>query len=443
MKKTQEEIERLKTLQESYSDLSDKVIPISDLALEVQKGKEDIVNAIVKKGGTSSTSKTLGQIAKDVSLIDNITKEVTSINSYDFILPGVVSILERFHSAYNNNYPTMQGGTTYAYSVITISDRPDALITSEGVIESPSGDYVIPPSKENMSIGWFIIAYKDRAIVAINHNCYYYNYGAYNADITFPDSCFESAKVVMVELEDCHITCNKRTFYGSTLTHFTMINSELKPTNLESVFYNARLCSFTEHKEHIYHNGTIGFNSNVIYNLPITKKISASQFALAQYGGGVQTVIAPELEEIEGLRITDGYSGKTLYLPKLKKVTGDLISSPSILYCITPELVTFPTSSSSSFVSTAATSLIGLTIGKDINFSIVLNTWRPSYTKDDKKVIELNKNLRETFIGCLADRTEQEPLTITFYQTLRDVLEEETENAFYAKNWNIAPTKSV
>ena len=62
----QEQLNELRTLKKSFSDLADTIIPVSDIAIELQKGKEDIVDAINSKGVTTSTDKTLNEIAQDI-----------------------------------------------------------------------------------------------------------------------------------------------------------------------------------------------------------------------------------------------------------------------------------------------------------------------------------------------------------------------------------------
>ena len=51
-------------------------------------------------------------------------------------------------------------------------------------------------------------------------------------------------------------------------------------------------------------------------------------------------------------------------------------------------------------------------------------------------------NIREHIAANLPDRTDDTPLTITFSQTLRDAFDQETDDAFAAKNWDIAPARS-
>lgn len=69
MSELNNKINELRTLKKSYSDLADNVIPISDLAIEVQKGKQELVDALAMKNVYSSTSETLSALASDVRSI--------------------------------------------------------------------------------------------------------------------------------------------------------------------------------------------------------------------------------------------------------------------------------------------------------------------------------------------------------------------------------------
>lgn len=88
-------------------------------------------------------------------------------------------------------------------------------------------------------------------------------------------------------------------------------------------------------------------------------------------------------------------------------------------------------------------SLIDVVVGA-METSFSLGTWRPlDVLADADKVVQLNKNIREHIAERITDRNGAEPLTITFHQQLRDALTEETEQSFAAKNWNVAPAKTV
>lgn len=61
---------------------------------------------------------------------------------------------------------------------------------------------------------------------------------------------------------------------------------------------------------------------------------------------------------------------------------------------------------------------------------------------DATKLATCNANIRNHIAANIQDRSETTPLTVTFSQALRNALETATEDAFTAKNWNIAPARS-
>ena len=86
---------------------------------------------------------------------------------------------------------------------------------------------------------------------------------------------------------------------------------------------------------------------------------------------------------------------------------------------------------------------------EDITFGEVSNSftmagWSPSnITTDEAKAAKIDKTIREGIANRVQDRTDMSALTITFSQAVRDILTEETEEAFRDKNWNIAPAKTA
>ena len=88
--------------------------------------------------------------------------------------------------------------------------------------------------------------------------------------------------------------------------------------------------------------------------------------------------------------------------------------------------------------------------------SDLLRNWNPSYVLVTNpngndlvatEGVQTNReqllyNIREHIAANLIDRTGLSPLTITFNQTLRNAFDQATEDAFAAKNWDIAPARS-
>lgn len=149
----------------------------------------------------------------------------------------------------------------------------------------------------------------------------------------------------------------------------------------------------------------------------------------------LEKIHMPDLEIIEsgGCIITTNNSNqggvysvlKSIVLPKLKEQRRSIASFP---------LTGFPD---------ACKELIDVEVGA-METSFSFNNWKPSgVLADADKIVQLNKNIRDHIAAKVTDRNELEPLTATFSQELRDVLTEETEQAFRDKNWNVAPAKTT
>lgn len=87
--------------------------------------------------------------------------------------------------------------------------------------------------------------------------------------------------------------------------------------------------------------------------------------------------------------------------------------------------------------------LIDLTFG-ELETNVGLSNWTATNVlADPDKTIQLQNNIHNHIAERVKDVSGESPLTITFSQGVRDVLLPETEALFAAKNWNIAPAKSV
>ena len=104
--------------------------------------------------------------------------------------------------------------------------------------------------------------------------------------------------------------------------------------------------------------------------------------------------------------------------------------------------------------------LIDVIIGKGFSSSRdILSLWNPTnallsdssslLTTEDiaagftSNLEKLLYNIREHIAANLPSRVGQSPFTITFSQTLRNAFDQETEEAFAARGWSIAPAKSI
>lgn len=139
----QNEIEKLKTLQESFNELSSKVLDTQAVLTELNHGKQEMVDALATKNVQSSTNKTLSAIADDVrsitqspitidggemyasQLYGGVGEDATSYNLYQ----AVVDI--QSNTLYNKYTGFVLAEYIKAGDSISLSGA-DAYLTSDG-----------------------------------------------------------------------------------------------------------------------------------------------------------------------------------------------------------------------------------------------------------------------------------------------------------------------
>lgn len=442
---TQLEIERLRTLQESYNELSSKVLDTQAVLTEISTGKEEIASVLTSKGVNVSADSSLKELANAIKRIENFNIQAVSVDGYELLHPIIPNILDIFHSHYSDRYPHMQGGCVRAFTKINVLDYPSVLITPEGIIENPNGYYTLQPAEYGAAYSWYILAY-DREYIAGQKLgvSKFYSLGAYNCNINYEQSSFDSISISILAFENCTVNCYANCFQNCSIHDLIFVNTDILGRDASEIWFNKNaFLSITIIKEKIYRNGQYSSDyakvGAYILNYPETTYIEVNQFALAGYGGQVEFVNAPKLESIVGGRITDGYCGSVLYLPSLKSSGGDLVSTVNIKQVIIPEYST----PNNLFNNIANKNVIDIHSGKNFTANFSFANWKPSYLSDAEKVIEMNKNLRDHMIVNMPDFTNDTPRTITFAQDVRNALETATEEAFAAKNWNISPVRTA
>lgn len=89
--KAQEQIEKLRTLQESMHDIADKVVSLGDgsvMLADVAEGKKQIADAINTKGGNSTPDESFQQLAEDIQTLPyaGISAEgIVQTNQFSFV----------------------------------------------------------------------------------------------------------------------------------------------------------------------------------------------------------------------------------------------------------------------------------------------------------------------------------------------------------------------
>ena len=131
----QEKLNELRTLKKSYSDLADKVLPVSDFAIEVQKGKESLATAITNKGVPCSTEDSIDMMAEKVSLIHqehNLDGESVTGNAI-FPTEYMWNIITEAYAHQRGDYSSLILCEYLKENISTINlNGADAYYTSDG-----------------------------------------------------------------------------------------------------------------------------------------------------------------------------------------------------------------------------------------------------------------------------------------------------------------------
>ena len=154
----------------------------------------------------------------------------------------------------------------------------------------------------------------------------------------------------------------------------------------------------------------------------------------------IKKLYLPSLKSVSTQSLYYSFSIQELYLPEVTAIVGpESIAYLSALKKIyAPKCVSI---NDGDFLNNCSL-LVDITLGEvSKNFSMA--KWSPANIGDATKAAKIDKTIREGIANRVQDRTDSTALTITLSQAVRDILTEETEQAFRDKNWNIAPAKSV
>ena len=179
-------------------------------------------------------------------------------------------------------------------------------------------------------------------------------------------------------------------------------------------------------------NGVVFFTAGLI---KLHKSIFRSPGAGSNHYSSIKTLHLPELEDMNGFLFNDGANGyfardlERIYTPKLKRLTLGVFHQVNNF---------------AGYYSYAdKRSLIDFEVG-EVETDMTLQFWSATNVlADPEKTIQLQNNIHNHIAERVKDVTGEAPLTITFSQGVRNVLLPETEALFAAKNWNIAPAKTV
>lgn len=516
----QNEIDKLKTLQESFNELSSNVLDTQAVLTELNNGKQKMVDALATKNVQSSTNKTLSAIASDVRSIAQSPITIDGGEMYEKQLFGAATdktnAYEQPDSPIWNLYQVMvnllNDGRFLTYGGIVLCEysksEPDILLVGAGAggayltsdddvyyedithtwhdyddrkenrwvayfLANEFIDFTIPsPSPYRIHIGRKVGHIKSsvtsttiKDIVCTDGNEFSLDISQTTAcgntlilnnlskfdkplSVPFLNGCTTAIIDIKGELTSCITKLNNTTPVLHTrsiifknigevnITTNQKAIFELHPNN-NGYFYTSYI-SFPKGYR-LYTNLFHQFAPNTSKVLTIDDIEKLATVIINNYNSVTNTTLQeihmPDLEVIEsGGYIIKAYGSsqggiysvlKRIVLPKLREQIGNI--------------ATFPLTS----VPAACAELIDVEVGA-METSFSFSNWKPSSVlADADKTAQLNKNIRDHIAAKVTDRNGLESLTATFSQELRDVLTEETEQAFRDKNWNIAPAKTV
>ena len=430
MSALQNEIDKLNTLKESFSELSKKVLDTQAVLTELNHGKQEIVDAIKSKGGSSNADKPLAEIANDVRAISNVDKTFNEVEYFMTLYGLSMSPLQLIAKHFDTEYSTYVCYIVDADTKINVQRSAYVMFTADGAIENPEGEYTIQEWENRF--GYFIFAYKSSAVTWENYSAYFI--GMYGANTALDNR---------------------------TLTNFRGIECDASVIDLGNSCFNGRTIEFINfHKSSVTISGTNIFDSSSLRSLtmPQVKKITSGEIwnnssislacldGLEEVGaralrGNVSKISLNGLRRLSTNGLTNMTNIKELYLPSLESADASVCvdSMTSLERFIAPNA----TNMNGYAIFRSCPKLIDIECG-EISTSTSWNQWNPtSVLSDEEQIPILDKNLREHVAAKIKDLIGGTPQTFTFHQNVRNIMSEETENIFKAKNWNIAPTKSV
>ena len=516
----QNEIDKLKTLQESFNELSSKVLDTQAVLTELNHGKQEMVDALAKKNVQSSTDKTLSQIAGDIAQIAQQPISIDGGELYENQLFGAptdkTNAYEQPDSPTWNLYQVMANilsdGRFVGYGGIVLCEYSKGArsqyfegaalgglyFTSEGKIIDAVEEYIWDDFGNCKGNRWVAIINKEENIdVTFNtteNTPLSIHIGRKVGLLTLNATGGNVSEIVCTDGNEYTLLSNQNSGFGKTtilrglgtMSHPRFISSDafaalsrlvlsingdintIISNNVGFLHINKAACSKTIIIEKVGKISSFIGCTNVqktafeYVGFPMGYRLTATLFhqfveglassptmtiaGIKELAGRIiynmnnchnlylQELIMPDLEVIESGEIiktnNDNQGGvysslKRIVLPKLREQRGSIATFP---------LTNYPA---------ACKELIDVEVGA-METSFSFSYWKPSgVLADADKIVQLNKNIRDHIAAKVTDRNGLEPLTATFSQALRDVLTEETEQAFRDKNWNIAPAKTV
>lgn len=429
-------------------EVQNKLTPLEAVLTELNNGKQEMVDALAMKNVQSSTDKTLSAIASDIRSIAQLPITIDGGEMYEKQLFGAptdkTNAYEQPDSPMWNLYKVMadlkNDGRFTEYNGILLAEfqkwsesivlsgagSSGAYYTSDGAfyeIDKGAGDPHIWNDADDGKINrWVAYLF---ANVGSDFNIITESLSPLSIHIGRTVGALYVSGVSLIEniVVGDEDTLEKLNFTGISSSGWgTKIN--LKVNELDGV-------EFLSHASTKIANidcKTIP-NRPFLYGCPEVLRIKG----MKNYAGGANRSL-----------ITNNSSCKCIILEdaeELHHISQD--SQPTLEIIKAPSLKKSGTDYFGKLMTGSFKNLIDIEVG-EMETDLMLDNWASTdVLADATKVLQLDKNIREHIAQKVQDRTDLAPLTVTLSQGIRNILTEETEQAFTAKNWNIAPAKSV
>lgn len=440
----EQQIEKLRTLQESFNELSSKVLDTQAVLTELNNGKKEMVDALATKNVQSSIDKTLSSIASDIRSIAQSPITIEGGEMYEKQLFGAptdkTNAYEQPDSPMWNLYQVMANllsdGRFVTYGGILLAEytKEDnttflqgagaggAYLTSDGALYETGTTHTWNDTLDGKVNRWVAYIFK-------NENAEY----TINSVALCPITIHIGRKVGKITDSVAGKITEIVVTDGNYLDSVNLIAQSWNP---KANINNLRTFS-----------GTLFAGSTARYVSAGIKKLTGGRI-WSYVSNNIESISLPELEEITGGYVFDtrnqrGNIGvKRISMPKLTTISTenrifDAYNSenlPNLKEWYMPNLKRCKTSAYNQGL-VFGPKVTKVTVGEMdssfvIGWNIAINT--------NPEVELINKNIRLYIADRISDRTGLSSLTISFHNSMYAILEQETKDAFIAKNWSVA-----
>lgn len=411
-------------------EVQNKLTPLEAVLTELNHGKQEMVDAIKAKGGNSNADKSLSEIANDVRAISNVDKTFNEVEYFMTLYGLSMSPLQLIAKHFDTEYLTYVCYIVDADTKINVQRSAYVMFTADGAIENPEGEYTIQEWENRF--GYFIFAYKSSAVTWEDYSAYFI--GMYGANTALDNRTL--TKFRGIECDASVIDLGNSCFNGRTIEFINFHKSSVTISGT-NIFDNSSLRSLTMPQVKKITSGAIWNNSSI----SLACLDGLEEVGIRALRGGVSKISLNGLRRLSTNGLTNMMNINELCLPSLESADGSVCvdSMQSLERFIAPNA----TNMNGYSIFGNCPKLIDIECG-EISTSTSWNKWEPtSVLSNEEQIPILDKNLREHVAAKIKNLTGGTPQTFTFHQNVRNIMSEETENVFKAKNWNIAPTKSV